>query len=73
MRNLPTSFNFTRVNGLRAEDVRRRVSECRERLRRGRGARRIPAHATPEIGETCGEEAETPLAAGASGETTEEV
>jgi hypothetical protein len=71
MRNLDTPVKFQRVNSLRADDVRRRVSECRERLRKGRGERRISVCATPGIGQPFGEETQTLPATAMCGEVAE--
>lgn len=71
MQNLGTSVNFGRDGGPRADDVRRRAAECRERLRKGRGARRIPDCAAPEIGGPFGDEAESSREPAAGGGTAE--
>lgn len=50
--------NFSRDNELRSGEVRRRVAECRERLRRKRAARRIADCATTLLATVIAEEAE---------------
>jgi len=63
MQNLSAAVKFSRENGLRAGVVRRRVAECRGRLRKGRAARRIAVCATPETTAPFGVRAEAPRAA----------
>jgi hypothetical protein len=49
MRKPNASVKFSRENSLRGGEVRRRVAECRGRLRKGRAARRIAVCATPNV------------------------
>jgi hypothetical protein len=41
MRNQKAALSFSPRLGYQGEDMRRRIADCRERLRRGRAARRI--------------------------------
>jgi len=67
MQNLSSAVKFSRENGLRAGEVRRRVDECRGRLRKGRAARRIAVCATPETTAPLRAGAEPPRAAAPCG------
>jgi hypothetical protein len=74
MREQRTAVNFSKVGAYQVLEMRRRIADCRGRLRRNRAARRIPQRATPptqtfadaEVPETalanaalCGAEEET--------------
>jgi hypothetical protein len=63
MQKLKASSKFSRENDLRGGEVRRRVAECRGRLRKGRAARRIAVCATPSVTAAFGVRAEAPRAA----------
>lgn len=62
MRKQKSPVNFSGNNGLRADDTRRRVAECRERLRRKRAASRIADCATTLLATVIAEEAERAFA-----------
>ena len=47
MREEGATVNFAPGGGGHVVEMRRRVADCRERLRRNRAARRIPERATP--------------------------
>jgi hypothetical protein len=47
MREQRTTVNFSKVGAFQVLEMRRRIADCRDRLRRKRAARRIPARATP--------------------------
>lgn len=49
--------------GYQGAEMRRRITDCRERLRRNRAARRIAEHATPNTFATTEEMSELTLAA----------
>ncbi len=52
--------------------MRRRIADCRERLRRNRAARRIPERATPPTGMFAARVPETALACAAVCDAEEE-
>jgi hypothetical protein len=52
--------------------MRRRIADCRERLRRNRAARRIAERATPHTSEYADDAHELALACASSGEREEE-
>jgi hypothetical protein len=41
--------NPSHGEGAHGEEMRRRIADCRERLRRGRAARRIAERASPQL------------------------
>ena len=47
MRNQRTPVNSSPCEGYQVGEMRRRIDDCRERLRRNRAARRIAERATP--------------------------
>ena len=47
MREQRTAVNFSTGSGYQVLEMRRRIADCRDRLRRNRAARRIPERATP--------------------------
>lgn len=47
MREDAMSANFSAGGTCQVLEMRRRIADCRERLRRNRAARRIPERATP--------------------------
>ena len=55
MRNQRTLVNSSPGEGYQGAEVRQRVADCRERLRRNRAARRIAERATPHTFETAEE------------------
>jgi hypothetical protein len=71
MQNLRAADKLTRENSLRADDVRRRVAECRGRLRKGRAARRIAVCAAPDMTAPFGARADSSRAAARRGKPPE--
>ena len=66
MRNQRTLVVSSPCEAYQGAEMRRRITGCRERLRRNRAARRIAERATPHTFETAEELPElAPLAAGA--------
>jgi hypothetical protein len=47
MREQRTALNFSTGSACQVLEMRRRIADCRGRLRRNRAARRIPERATP--------------------------
>jgi hypothetical protein len=47
MRDQRTAVNFSTGGAYQVLEMRRRIADCRGRLRRNRAARRIPERATP--------------------------
>ena len=47
MREQRTAVNFSTGGACQVLEMRRRIADCRGRLRRDRAARRIPERATP--------------------------
>ena len=47
MREQRTAVNFSKGGAYQVLEMRRRIADCRDRLRRNRAARRIPERATP--------------------------
>lgn len=47
MREQRTAVNFSTGSACQVLEMRRRIADCRDRLRRKRAARRIPERATP--------------------------
>lgn len=47
MREHRTAVNFSTGGAYQVLEMRRRIADCRDRLRRNRAARRIPERATP--------------------------
>ena len=47
MREQRTAVNFSNVGAYQVLEMRRRIADCRDRLRRNRAARRISERATP--------------------------
>ena len=62
MRNQRTLVNPSPCEAYTAAEKRRRITGCRERLRRNRAARRIAERATPHTFETAEEPPELALA-----------
>ena len=67
MRNQRTLVKVSPCEAYQGAEMRRRVSDCRERLRRNRAARRIAERATPHTFETGEELPELALASAATG------
>ena len=55
MRNQRTLVNSSPCEAYQGAEMRRRITGCRERLRRNRAARRIAERATPHTFETAEE------------------
>ena len=73
MRQDGATANFASGGGCHVPEMRRRIADCRERLRRNRAARRIPERATPP-NELFAERApEAALACGAVRDAGEEI
>jgi hypothetical protein len=47
MREQRTAVNFSKGGAYQVLEMRRRIADCRDRLRRNRASRRIPERATP--------------------------
>lgn len=47
MREQRTAVSFSKVGACQVLEMRRRIADCRGRLRRNRASRRIPERATP--------------------------
>lgn len=63
MRNQKALASPPRAAGQEGAEMRRRIADCRERLRRKRAARRIAERASPQFGVPTAEGPETaPLA-----------
>ena len=62
MREQRTAVNFSKVGTCQVLEMRRRIADCRGRLRRNRAARRIPERATPPTEMFDAEAPETALA-----------
>ena len=62
MRNQRTLVNSSPCNGYQGSEMRRRIADCRERLRRNRAARRINERATPHTDDFASDEAKLSLA-----------
>jgi hypothetical protein len=62
MRNQKTPVGFSPRDGQQGAEVRRRIADCRERLRRERAARRINARATSSADIFTAEEPEMAVA-----------
>jgi hypothetical protein len=67
MRKRKALASPTHGEGQNGAEMRRRIADCRERLRRKRAARRIAERASPQFGALTAEGPETPLPALASG------
>lgn len=63
MRNQRMPADPSPCEGYQGAEMRRRITDCRERLRRNRAARRIAERATPHTFETAEEMPELALAA----------
>jgi hypothetical protein len=68
MREQRTAVNFSTGGGYQVLEMRRRIADCRDRLRRNRAARRIPERATPQPELFATEVPETAHACAASGD-----
>ena len=55
MRNQRMLVNSSPCEAYQGAEMRRRITDCRERLRRNRAARRIAERATPHTSETAEE------------------
>jgi hypothetical protein len=74
MREQRTVVRFSAGGGCQVLEMRRRIADCRERLRRNRAARRIPERANPPTELLAAAEApETALACAALREAGEEI
>lgn len=62
MREHRTAVNFSTGGACQVLEMRRRIADCRVRLRRNRAARRIPERATPPTEMFAAEAPETALA-----------
>jgi hypothetical protein len=62
MREHRTAVNFSTVGAFQVLEMRRRIADCRDRLRRNRAARRIPERATPPTEMLAAKAPETALA-----------
>jgi len=71
MRNQRTLVNPSPCEAYQTAEMRRRITGCRERLRRNRAARRIAERANPHTLDPAGELSELALAP-AAGEVREE-
>ncbi|HEX8558341.1 MAG TPA: hypothetical protein VF668_09575 [Pyrinomonadaceae bacterium] len=65
MRNQRTLANSSPCEAYQAGELRRRITGCRERLRRNRAARRIAERATPHTFQTAEESPELATASAA--------
>jgi hypothetical protein len=63
MRNLKALVSPSHGEGFQGAEMRRRIADCRERLRRKRAARRIAERASPPVEVLSAEGPETALAA----------
>jgi hypothetical protein len=61
MRNLKSPVSPPHGEGHEGAEMRRRIADCRERLRRKRAARRITERASPQIEDPTAEGPETAL------------
>ncbi|MBC7932584.1 MAG: hypothetical protein H7Z38_18650 [Rubrivivax sp.] len=62
MRNQMTLVDSSHGSEHYGGEMRRRITDCRERLRRNRAARRISGHVTPHTDDFSAEALETALA-----------
>jgi hypothetical protein len=67
MTNQSTLSKAAPCEAVQGAEMRRRIADCRERLRRNRAARRIAERATPHTFETGEELPELALASAATG------
>ena len=72
MREQRTAVNFSKVGAYQVLEMRRRIADCRGRLRRNRAARRIPERATPPTEMFAAEVPETAHACAAPRDAEEE-
>jgi hypothetical protein len=63
MRKMKAVVSLSRGEGFQGAEMRRRIADCRERLRRERAARRIAERASPRIEGSAVEGPETALVA----------
>jgi hypothetical protein len=62
MRNQRTLLNSSPSSSYQVGEMRRRIADCRERLRRNRASRRITERATPQTDDFAPDEPELALA-----------
>ena len=67
MRNQRMLVNSSPSNCYQGSEMRRRIADCRERLRRNRASRRITERATPRTDDFASDEAKLSLACAGAG------